>query len=475
MIVRTPNSVVGTRDMMRRCHSIGPAVLAALFLLSVLCPGRSIPPGDAPRKAPAAAVYDPDPTHLWNRVHQALHVRLTTARGGEEWLMQPELRPAEPDELDPLLWHRSKYLLTGPDGAKRDALVKTAPHLGDFPRKTRHAQREAIAVLDEFLERGGDKLVHDPLRRALFQRDLWALFDALTDPAWHEFAEAKDRMESERRALAVRLAKALHRVALPAEQILSLPDNYAAAVGTRQFPPAFDPAQPGVPFLPPDLVQPDGPWVLLGDRAGGPVAQAHLHFFNGRSSFLSFLRLPGGRQATVQFLDKLREWARAGGRGTAPALPAGTQVALLREAILVTDRGRLIPTRLTESVQLRIYHDLGEVNQKPVEFRLRRQALLAGKGSGLTPADSREQERAFLLFMGANAGDGHAPILSSCRHCHGGASIFSVRGFAPRDRGGGYRDLAATKRDSEERAVVRWKYDRYSWGLLEGLTGPAQP
>jgi hypothetical protein len=39
-----------------------------------------------------------------------------------------------------------------------------------------------------------------------------------------------------------------------------------------------------------------------------------------------------------------------------PQFPVGTQVALVRQAIVIDDRGELEPTAQTESVQLRVYH-----------------------------------------------------------------------------------------------------------------------
>src|SRR5262249_16486293 len=49
------------------------------------------------------AVYDADPEHLWNRLYAALYVR-TTDDGQSHGQ----------DELDPLLWENSTYLLTEP-------------------------------------------------------------------------------------------------------------------------------------------------------------------------------------------------------------------------------------------------------------------------------------------------------------------------------------------------------------------------
>jgi hypothetical protein len=44
--------------------------------------------------------YNPDPNHIWNRVHRVLHVRV--AGDGREYGL---------DELDPLLWLETDYLL----------------------------------------------------------------------------------------------------------------------------------------------------------------------------------------------------------------------------------------------------------------------------------------------------------------------------------------------------------------------------
>jgi hypothetical protein len=48
------------------------------------------------------SVYDPDPDHLWNRVFRQLYRRV--AANGEEY---------GADELDPLLWFDTTYLLDG--------------------------------------------------------------------------------------------------------------------------------------------------------------------------------------------------------------------------------------------------------------------------------------------------------------------------------------------------------------------------
>src|SRR5262245_29715667 len=111
-------------------------IFAHVFLLlaPLVAQGEEKPD---PRFAPYAA----EPEHLWNRIHQAFFVRAT------------------PDGVkhvhttDPLLYRGGAFLLEG------------------------ESHRRAIALLDEFLAKPGEPPVKDPLKRLLFQRDLWAAFD----------------------------------------------------------------------------------------------------------------------------------------------------------------------------------------------------------------------------------------------------------------------------------------------------------
>src|SRR5262245_50335855 len=65
---------------------------------------------DPPRDSSRVTVYDPDPTHLWNRLHEALYVRLD----GEG--------PDDPGGLDPFLWQDSPYREKG-ERSKRAAAM----------------------------------------------------------------------------------------------------------------------------------------------------------------------------------------------------------------------------------------------------------------------------------------------------------------------------------------------------------------
>jgi hypothetical protein len=375
--------------------------------------------GGTPAAGQGITVYDPDPQHLWNRLHQALHVRLN-----------PE-GPNDPYELDPFLWHDSPYLVSG------------ASH------------KQAIALLDEFLAKTGDKLIQDPRKRALLQRDLWALFDRLGQPQGLVGPKKKQGALE----LARRVAKIIPRLALTADQIKALPDNHAELGAAKKFPAQFNPAQPNKVYFPADLWEANGPWVLLGTKET-PLAKTHVEFFGGRSAFFIFLRLPGGRQQTLKYIADL---PGPGRDEQPPQLPEGTQVALARQMLLIDDQGKITSSRVTESLRVRAFPKPAALltAQTFLEFKLDRQAFQAGKSS-LAVVAPKSQERDFLLFLGSNAGDGPSPVLKSCHHCHQGG-IESVLSYRNRP------SLMVSSQQQEVGRILDWKQHRYEWGLLQGL------
>ena len=411
-------------------------------------------------------LYGPDPAHVWNRLYRSLYLRV--ARDGREYGY---------DELDPLLWPETTHLLGGP------------------------SYRQAVAVLDEFLATHAERLISDPMKRAVLQRDLWAVFD------WT--AERSDGLPPEGQNLQVKLAQAIRRLALSAEEIRSLPDNYRDAVAAKTFAAHYDPVRPGAPFLPSDLFVPGGPWVPLSAVGGGPVAPGHVAGFYGRSVFLIFIRLPEGREATLAYLQKLsdfpRPWVRDR-RNTAevrpnpelPQFPAGTQLALVRQMMLIDDRGSLTPTSLTEEVQVRVHRaipveipeglrlDRNEARAAldVCEFRLSRAKLFSGDAGGLRPVGRDEKEFPVFASHGIDLFDMSAgfgsldlhlrPVLSSCSECHFGPGVHSVLSREPditllrvRDV---RRDLAPSWDSQYEAAGAKnWKLGRRSWKRLQEL------
>jgi hypothetical protein len=414
-------------------------------------------------------LYDPSPAHPWNRLHSALFVRQD--HGGTSYGQ---------DSLDPLLWLYTTHLLE--------------------PKS--HAR--AIRALDDFLEAHAEKLIQDPVKRALLQRDLWALFD------WSVAREPDHPGDatyaSEKKELQIRLVEVMRRLALTPKEIEALPDNYEQAVAAGQFATAYDSAHPERPFLPPDLFDSHGPWVEMADwnspyNNSEPAAIQHVTFFSGRSRFLIFMRLPSGRKATFGYLRELwnfpEPWiARPDAPNQTdlnpalPSFPAGTQVALVRQMSLFDNQGKLAPAPITESVQIRVYRSVTADPSPPqggfeevvrrsgqdcFEIRLSRPLLFAGKSGGLRAIGTREKD--FLIFnaMGFDELDDprwdQAPtVTQECVICHRGVGIASLNSrhnlvkpsFLQRDDGGDY-----PPRWWENDNTVDWKANRPDWWLLK--------
>jgi hypothetical protein len=375
----------------------------------------------------------------------------------------------------------------------------------------------ALRALDEFIDRHGETLIEDPLKRAVLQRDLWALFD------WAATRNRRSRAPfypEEAQALTARLATIIRRVALTKEQIDSFPDNYALAIAAKAFPTAFDATKPDDAFLPADLFTKDGPWVCVEVDVGLP-APVHTREFGGRSVFLVFIRLPRGRVETLAYLDKLNQfpepwifdkasmeemqrkdpaiflaamphrfdsksgpWVNPG----MPQFPDGTEFALVRRAVLIDTEGQLVPSRLTESVQLRVYRGIdrsrGAVSKQSVmEFDFSRPALFAGTAGGLQAVHEKDKDFSVFLVIGIDPFEFQlsanprppdpegGPALRRCMSCHDGAGIFSVLSHSQLFSGKTLRPPSYRQSDAEsiEESTASWKNDQFSLGLLRGL------
>ena len=390
-----------------RPASEGVPMLALLVAAVALCGVWQSAATQHPRSVPA--IFDPEPNHIWNRTYGCLFIQ-----------QSPDGTEYGVEALDPLLWQQTRHLLIG------------------------DSHRSAVACLDEFLRSHAERAVRDPLKRAILQHDLWAVFD---------WAAAGYGLPQQRHDLEVRLAEAIRRLALTPKQVRALPDTYAAAVAAQQFAPAYGPRNPQQPFLPAELLRPDGPWVCLSAYSEEPTAIVH---FSGRSRFLVFMRVPGGRAATLAYVRKLRSSPEAPLllRDSAPILlnlalpqfPVGTQVALLRQVIIIDNEGKLVATALTESLQLRVYHAItsgtqyinyingpSSHDQDFFEFRMSRTELFAPHHGGLVAVRPGETEYATFRTHGRDAFESATPlerqsvILDSCRHCHSDSGIHSVQ------------------------------------------------
>ena len=393
-------------------------------------------------------IYSPDPDHIWNRIFRLFYVR--HARNGDQY---------GGDELDPYLWWQTKYLVSG------------------------SSHDEALKLLDEFLQQHAERLILDSLRRALFQRDLLAVYEWLSAPS--------DEQGSGRSALEQRIAEIITRLALTSDEIGKLPDNYTDAIRSDVFPTEYDPANPKEPFLPGEIFDSEGPWVCLSEQHGRPVASDHLEFFRGRSVFLVFFQVPGGKSKTLEYLEKLRNIPTGWGPNDVPypeppQFPIGTRMALVRQLVLISDKGLPAATHLTESVQIRVYRaihfDLGGTgarSQDFSEFTLSRERLFSGRSGGLRAIAHGEREFAFFRSHGNDVFEmDDAPtslegiVLQSCSSCHEAAGMHSFLSYS-RERFGPHDvpppKLIASTPSIETAVQIQWIKRHGSLAFAEGV------
>lgn len=400
----------------------------------------------APASSKRAHLYDANPNHLWNRIHEVFHVRV--AHDGSEYGL---------DTVDPLLWRETQHLLGGPSYVS------------------------AVRVLDEFIASNGEQQIRDPVKRAVFQHDLWAIFDWL--------ATRSESDKTARSALIRRVARVMRRVALSQKDIEALPDTYAAAIASGDF--AADASQQQ-PHLPRELFSPTGPWVGVGGTE--PLVLQHAAEL-GRSAFIVLWNLPGGSAETREYLQKLWnvpqpfvidetfQFARDGEvraklNPNLPPVPDGTQLALVRKMLLIADTGAIVPSNIVESIQLRAFP--GRIFS---EVRFSRGALFNGKAGGLRAVDAGERD--FITFSSKGidpfeqqsfGGPARLPrVLDSCISCHqvefkpAIETVLSLRQML----------RPSSLVDSRHERWARWfaqpivaaaaKSRSYEWGLLQGL------
>jgi hypothetical protein len=443
---------------------VSAAVVLLLFSLCSYRGGADARVKENTRNQPqsAHAIYASDPDHIWNRLFRLFYVR--HARDGQQY---------GGDELDPYLWEQTKFLLSG------------------------SSHDEALTLLDEFLKQHSERLVTNPLKRALFQRDLVAVYEWLSLPS--------EEPTPGRTELRKRVAEVIRRPALSEGEIRKLPDNYDNAVRAHGFPTAYDPADPQRPFLPADLFGPKGSWVCLGEQQGRPVASDHLEFFNGRSIFLVFFQVPGGRAKTLEYLAQLRDIPKTWGAnpdllpylsdGQAdeaglvpypepPQFPIGTRMALVRQIVLIDKDGNLMRTNLTESVQMRVYRaihfDLGGTgshSQDFFEFRISREGLLSGQAGGLRAVVPGEKEFAFFRAHGNDVfeSDTEKPeswegvVLLTCSGCHEFAGMHSFISYSRHRFGAGVGTppkLIESNPDREAAVQTAWIVQHHKIALV---------
>jgi hypothetical protein len=314
-------------------------------------------------------LYDTDSNEIWNRVYTTLMVRAE------------DRNRVDDDPLDPPLWARTRFLLQG------------------------ETNRRAVAVLNELTEDQRSLARRSPLQRAVMQRDLIAAFTWATG----DHVRSAPEPTREQHELAAALAHAIRHIALEPDAIRHLPDNYAAALNKPGTSLEFDPGHPERPFLPKDLLDEHGPWILLSAEGDiRPAAPVHVESFQNRSAFEIRFRHAGGRAAGEAYLRELAALKSPaviekpdhgnvnGDTGPwpnpdTPQFPSHSFWALVRRAILSDRAGNPVVSPLVESVQVRAYLDVQDstpLAQTAFEWALSRK-LLFGPGGfhRVTPDD----------------------------------------------------------------------------------------
>jgi hypothetical protein len=354
---------------------------------------------------------------------------------------------------------------------------------------TELTSKETLALLEKPAERPEALGLKTPVERAMFQGLLWSFFDAQVRSWTWVDPKTIDRPDREgypprpvqpkpekELAAAVRLMK---KIALDDTEIKALPNPFVRTIESRTYPATFDPERPAAPFLPADLDQADGPWVSLGNVRDVPLAQRHVRYFGGRSSFHIYFRAPGGRAATLALVERLKDYG--GDRVLeAPELPAGLQVALIERTFLVTPVGKLVPSPLVESAEFRVHLQpkkrfLGYESDATMvvhRFRLRHDLLLSNDPAPLRARQTGEDdwEPVFQLVENGRAGPwtSRGSSLVHCHSCHSfpqaqALGIFELRSLSQTG------PLGSLPLEQETARILAWKEKDFTWKELQAL------
>jgi hypothetical protein len=372
------------------------------------------------RSAEPLALYHADPQHLWNRLFAAIAIRhsnLPSKRGGT-----PVARIEGGDKIEFLAWPGTTYW--------------------DEPETVARLEK----LLDEFLNQKGEQLSTDPLKRVMLQRDLWAAFDFLIS---QNIARRGDLETRRRRSeLCRKCARAMRALALSAETLAKLPDNYALALQSGRFAATheFDPRRD---YLPPRLLTDADEWPELDfhqpklhEDIERRFVFLHTRAFRGRSYFRFFYRFPEGRRQLEDYLKQVDavgvDWRTAGQNGfiilkpDLPQIPAGTEVSLVQFLIALDTNLKPVPTKLVESVRVNVYKSvLGEKDLTTnsdqginfAKYTLKRRLAFADMKFGGLHREPDDLPVYRVIFESENARDWGPrgrffELTADCRSCH---------------------------------------------------------
>lgn len=430
-------------------------------------------------------LYDADPEHLWNRLFAVFYIRPSDLPSRPEYPEDSTML----DEWDRKL--RDGKLSLGPS-VRRFEGGDTMSFLA-WPRTVYFSEPATFAradtLLEEFLTAHGEQLIDDPLKRAVFQRDLWAVFDHLigqniarygdgdlirrgalnrnaygteTSTQIFDYPDVLRRRET----LCGKLAAVIQRLALPAAVIQELPDTYAAAIGSGGFT-SVDPLDGESNYLPPGLLTNPDEWVEIDTSS-----ESLPHFadegqidyvawsIRGRSYYRIFWRIPGGRRAVEEYLKYLQDegvdWEKTARQGHVALkpdtrqIPAGTEAAIVQFMIVLDEQLMPVPTRVVESIRVSVYKNVDGTPDPATNtgrgligrvYGAQRRLLFSDlKYGGLarTPDNAPTYQ---VLLSGHNdwgAWGRQQSVAQTCLHCHmheqektGVFSLNSIFSFVP--------------------------------------------
>lgn len=386
------------------------------------------------------------------------------------------------EAIDPLVWKNSRYLIEGDTHSR------------------------FIKALDQFSALSDEEIgAYFGVERALLQRHLWSLFDWNAELTRNPPISMPEEERLAQYQLQRKLAELIKRLALSEAQIAELPDTLGETGRSGVFPEDYDPDDYLKPFFPRDLGDESGPWVCLGNHRQLVLAERHTDAKRWRSVFRVFMRLPGDRKETLAYIEKLMKfrepwstvkqergleaWIPSAGseiglyiNPETPQFPAGTQFALVEQALLISDTGDMVASPLTISVQLRAYmrvdpedprNDYRHRTQAFAEFEI--QPLKLMRGDAVMRAIGLDERRykswASRNDLFENPGGGANLRLDSCLVCHAGWGIHSVNIRSQKFvRSSLYPpQLGEVDPKRVSGSTVRAKEKDYCWGVLQAL------
>ncbi len=423
------------------------------------------------KSADPLPLYDADPQHLWNRIYAAFYIRprVIPATGRQSEMIRYE----GGDVIEFLAWGRTTYWSSRPVSAT------------------------ITPLLDEFLDHAGSQQLRDPLKRAIFQHDLWAVYDHLIDQNIKRTGNLETR--NRRDALCSRLARCIQQLTLSSSELEQLPRTYSLALKSGHFSPQNN-FNATVNYLPHGLLTEPSEWVEIDfyypkmhEDIMDRFVSLHARSLQRRSHYRIFYRFPEGRKQVVSYLKTLDEkgvdWKRSAQFGFIPPLKevpqisVGTEFVLLQLMMSMDEQLRPVPTHIVESLQFRVFRNLDGTNEPAtntgvginvLDYRMKRHLLFDGLKSGGLEREPEEEPQYRVAIGGLKATapdwdfDGKKVLFQQCADCHmssqltrlGVASIPSITHSGGFDAGammGISRPLPPGERNIRGKRVARFK------------------